>query len=156
MEYTAIQKNIGHTPRKLRLVADIVRKMSPEKAILTLEFTNKAASVDLIKAIKVALANAGKKENLSFKKIEINEGMKMKRYRVGTAGRGRGRPYKKRLSHIKIVLTDELKIQNSNVKNANKDKQKQNHMKGDERKVVMDDSAAKSESTEKVMTESSK
>lgn len=31
----------------------------------------------------------------------------MRRYRVGTAGRGRGRPYKKRFSQIKIVLTDE-------------------------------------------------
>ncbi len=108
MDYIAIQKNLGHTPRKVRLVADMIRKMSPEEAILTLQFTNKAASVDLIKAIKTAVANAGKKESLSFKKIEINEGTKMKRYRVGTAGRGRGRPYKRRLSHIKIVLTDEV------------------------------------------------
>ena len=78
MEYTAIQKNLGHTPRKMRLVADMIRKMTPDQAILTLEFTNKAASLDLIKAIKTALANAGKKEGLSFKKIEINEGLKMK------------------------------------------------------------------------------
>ena len=32
----------------------------------------------------------------------------MKRYRVGTAGRGRGRPYKRRFAHIKVVLTDEI------------------------------------------------
>lgn len=116
MDYKHAQMNVGHTPRKLRLVADMVRKMTPERALLTLEFTNKAAASDLIKAIKTALANAGKKENLSFKKIEINEGMKMKRYRVGTAGRGRGRPYKRRLSHIKIVLTDELKVQSEKLK----------------------------------------
>ncbi len=126
MDYIAVQKNLGHTPRKLRLVADVVRKMTPERAILTLEFTNKAASLDLIKAIKTALANAGKKENLSFKKIEVNEGMKMKRYRVGTAGRGRGRPYKRRLSHIKIVLTDEVLMKESRIKNLESSKEQKN------------------------------
>ncbi len=109
MEYTNIQKNITTSPRKLRLVADMVRKLSPEKALEVLEFDSHAASQPLSKAIKTALANAGNKESLTFKKLEINEGLKMKRQRVGTAGRGRGRPYKKRLSHIKVVLTDEEK-----------------------------------------------
>lgn len=108
MEYTAIQKNIGHSPRKLRLVADMVRKMTPKQALMTLEFTNRAAAEDMAKAIKTALANGGNLPTLGFKTIEINEGSKMKRYRVGTAGRGRGRPYKKKLSHIKIVLSDEV------------------------------------------------
>lgn len=105
-----IQKNLGHSPRKLRLVADMVRSMRPEVAVERLKFVNRGAAGDLAKAIKTALANAGKMDGLAFKKIEVNEGMKMKRYRVGTAGRGRGRPYKKRLSHIKIVLTDEVEL----------------------------------------------
>lgn len=109
MDYTHIQKNVGHTPRKMRLVADVVRGMSPKEAVEALGFVNKAASVDLSKAIKTALANAGSKEGLSFKKLEVNEGWKLKRFRAGTAGRGRGRPYVKRLSHIKVVLTDEKK-----------------------------------------------
>lgn len=109
MEYMTIQKNIQSSPRKLRLVADMVRKMNPEQAIDVLQFTNKAAAVPFKKAIQTAMANAGSKVNLSFKKIEINEGMKLKRYRAGTAGRGRGRPYKRRWAHIKIVLTDEVK-----------------------------------------------
>lgn len=108
MEYTHIQKNVTTSPRKLRLVADMVRKMTPLEAIKVLQFTNKAAAIPLMKAIKTATANAGKDDGLSFKKIEINEGAKLKRYRAGTAGRGRGRPYKKRWSHIKIVLTDEV------------------------------------------------
>ncbi|OGE30881.1 hypothetical protein A2631_04335 [Candidatus Daviesbacteria bacterium RIFCSPHIGHO2_01_FULL_44_29] len=104
-EFTTIQKNLGHTPRKLRLVADMIRKMSPNQALEVLKFTNRAAAVDLAKAIKTALANAGAhQDHVVFKTIEVNEGLKMKRYRVGTAGRGRGRPYKKRTSHIKIVL----------------------------------------------------
>ncbi len=72
-----------------------------------MQFTNQSAAVPLLKAIKTALANA-KKETLIFKSLEINEGMKLKRYRAGTAGRGRGRPYKRRWAHIKIVLTDEV------------------------------------------------
>ncbi len=107
MEYLSIQKNLTNTPRKLRLVADMVRGMSPDKAIEALQFTQKAAATPLIKAIKTALANA-KGDNLIFKTLEVNEGMKIKRLRVGTAGRGRARPYRKRTSQIRIILTDEM------------------------------------------------
>lgn len=109
MEYVNIQKNVGHSPRKVRLVADLVRKMSPVQAVEALRFVNKAAAIDVAKAIKTTLANAGTDE-LVFRTIEINEGLKMRRYRVGTAGRGRGRPYHKRTTHIKIVLTDEVMV----------------------------------------------
>lgn len=106
--FTTIQKNVGHSPRKLRLVADMVRKMTPQRAVETLQFTNRAAAIDLAKAIKTAIANAGPHgSHVVFKHLEIDEGFKMRRYRVGTAGRGRGRPYKKRTSHIKIILTEE-------------------------------------------------
>jgi large subunit ribosomal protein L22 len=117
MDYTTIQKNIQNSPRKLRLVADMVRKMSPSEAVEVLQFTNQAAAVPLSKAIKTAMANA-KKDDVIFKTIEINEGMKLKRYRAGTAGRGRGRPYKKRWSHIKIVLTDDVRPQVEDVKTS--------------------------------------
>lgn len=105
MNYMTIQKNITTSPRKLRLVADMVRKMSPDQAVEILSFTNKAAAPLLAKAIKTVIANAGRKEGLSFKSIEINEGMKLKRFR--SAARGRTRPYRRNFSHIKIVLTDE-------------------------------------------------
>jgi large subunit ribosomal protein L22 len=103
-----IQKNLKSSPRKLRLVADMVRKMTPAQAVLQLRFTNTAAAPILAKAIKTAVANGGNNESLVFKSIEINDGLKMRRIRVGTAGRGRNRPYKKRYSHIKIVVTDEV------------------------------------------------
>lgn len=113
METTSIQKYIHTTPRKLRLVVDMVRKMQPEAAVQVLEFTPKLAAKDMSKAIKTALGDANMRglngQTIAFKSIEINEGPKMKRYRVGTAGRGRGRPYAKKISHIKIVLTDNLK-----------------------------------------------
>lgn len=108
MEAQTIQKYVHTSPRKFRLVADLVRKMTPDKALETLRFTNKAASLDLIKAIKTVMANAKTKgmENINFKVVEINEGSRMKRFRAGA--KGRARPYKRRMSHIKIILTDNI------------------------------------------------
>lgn len=108
MEIMTIQKFIHTSPRKLRLVADMVREMTPYRAVDVLKVTPKAAAKDLIKAIETVLANTKQKgldvEKVVFKKIEINEGPKMKRYRAGT--RGRTKPFKRRMAHIKIVLSD--------------------------------------------------
>jgi len=68
-EFVHIQKNLGHSPRKMRLVADMVRKLSPEAALKVLQFTNKAAAIDLSKAIKTALANTGEHKN-GIKRLE--------------------------------------------------------------------------------------
>lgn len=108
MEAITIQKYIHTSPRKLRLVADAIRKMEPKKALDVLRFTPKTPSKDLIAAIKVALANAKQQglasDKVTFRKVEINEGVRMRRLRAGT--RGRVKPYKRRMSHIKIVLGD--------------------------------------------------
>ncbi|MEK7616735.1 MAG: 50S ribosomal protein L22 [Patescibacteria group bacterium] len=110
MEAVSIQKFIHTSPRKLRLVADMVRKMVPTRAQDILTITQRAAAKELLKVINTAVANAKQKgldsEKIAFKKIEINEGPRMKRYRAGT--RGRVRPYQRKMSHIKIVLADDL------------------------------------------------
>lgn len=110
MEITTIQKYLHTSPRKLRLVSDMIRNMEPSRALAILGLTPKAAAKDLEKALKTVLANAKQKgldeSKLTFKKVEINESMKMRRFRAGT--RGRVKPYKKRMSHIKIVLSDEI------------------------------------------------
>ncbi len=109
MEIVAIQKYIHTSPRKLRLVADMVRKMELNKALEVLRVTPKYASKDLVKVIETVLANAKQagldQGKVVFKKIEINESMKMRRFHAGT--RGRVKPYKRRMSHIRIVLSDE-------------------------------------------------
>ena len=121
MEIQTIQKYIHATPRKLRLVADMVRKMAPNHALNILKVTPKMAAKDLEKALNTVLANAKQQgldaSKLNFKKIEINESMKMRRFRAGT--RGRVKPYKKRMSHIKIVLTDESKVKSQKLKVKN-------------------------------------
>lgn len=107
MEAQTIQKYLHTSPRKFRLVARLVQKMTPDKALETLRFTNKAAALDLIKAIKTVMANAKAKgmENVRFKTIEINEGPRLKRFNA--ASKGRAMPYQKKMSHIKIVLSDQ-------------------------------------------------
>lgn len=108
MDYLHIQKNIHTSPRKLRLVADMVRSMSPVKAVVALEFTHKSAALPLAKAIKTALANVKQKNSeaseLVFKALEINEGLRMKRMRA--AGRSHRQPYQRKTSQIRIILTD--------------------------------------------------
>ncbi len=110
MEIQTIQKYIHTSPRKLRLVADMVRKMDPNKALDILRVTPKYASKDLVKAIETVLANAKVAgmdiEKVNFRKLEILESMKMRRFRAGT--RGRAKPYKKRMAHIKIVISDQV------------------------------------------------
>lgn len=111
MESTHIQKYLHTSPRKLRLVADMVRQMSPAKALTILGFTPKMAAKDLSDAIKTAMANAknkGMSEELAFQSLEINESLKMRRFMAGT--RGRVKPFKRRMAHIKIVLSDDLKV----------------------------------------------
>lgn len=96
----------------------MVRKMTPVKSLDVLRMTPKMAAQDMVKALETVLANAKQKgletDSLAFKTIEINESMKMRRFRPGT--RGRVRPFKRRMSHIKIVLSDELGVMSKNIK----------------------------------------
>ncbi len=112
MEIQTIQKYMHTSPRKLRLVADMVRSMTPEKSLNTLRLTPKLAAGDLVKALETVMANAKQKgmdaKNLTFLKLEINESMKMRRFHAGT--RGRVKPFKRRMAHIKIVLTDDVEV----------------------------------------------
>lgn len=113
MEIKSVQKFVKTSPRKLRLVAALARKMKPAEAIETLPFSRKRAADPLVKVIKTAVANAKerglKEENLIFKEIQINEGPRLKRGRP--ASRGVWHPYKRRMSHIRVVLEEKVKMQ---------------------------------------------
>jgi large subunit ribosomal protein L22 len=95
------------SPQKLRDVSFLAIKMQPGEAIEKLPFVRRRATEPLIKVITSAIANAKQKgvevEKLVFKEIQINEGPHLKRFRAGA--RGRAKPYKKRMSHIRVVLT---------------------------------------------------
>lgn len=106
MEFIAVQKYLIMSPKKARLVADVVRKLSPMEAISRLPFTNKRAALPLIKVIKSAMASAKAKgvsdEALVIKEIQINEGPRLKR--GIPVSRGQWHPIKKRMAHIRVIL----------------------------------------------------
>ena len=105
--FTATQKYLIMSPRKIRTVAALIKKMKPSQAIDALPFIQKRAGEAMSKVIKNALASAKNQgigeENLVIKEIQIGEGPRLKRGRA--ASRGRWHPYKKRMSHIRVVLT---------------------------------------------------
>ena len=106
MEFTATQKFLIMGPKKIRLVVDMARKMTPREAVEKLPFSGKKAAEPFIKVVKSAIANAKAKgvseEGLTFKEIQVNEGPRLKRGRP--VSRGMWHPIKKRMSHIRVVL----------------------------------------------------
>lgn len=106
MKYISTQKFIVNSPRKLREVAAMIKKLKPMEAVERLPFVGKVAAEPLSKVIKSAIANAKQKnvspEDLVFAEIQIGEGPRLKRFRAGS--RGRAKPYKRRISHIRVVL----------------------------------------------------
>lgn len=125
MEIRATQKFVRMSPRKLRLVTHLVKKMSPSRALAVLPHLGKRAADPLRKVINTAIANAKEKKinesDLVFKEIQINEGPRLKRGHAGA--RGIYKPYQRKISHIRIVLTTKSKAPstkskiNSNFKN---------------------------------------
>lgn len=109
MEYQATAKYIRTSTRKLRLLADSIRPLAPMVAVEQLSHLPKAAAKPLATVISSALANAKQKQAavdpLRFKRIEVMGGPGMKRWR--SVSRGMAHGYKKRMTHIRIVLTDE-------------------------------------------------
>jgi len=104
---TTIVKNYRQSPRKVRLVADLVRGKKVDKALTSLNFLTKKASEPVKNAIENAIANAKHNFNIEadrlfIKEIRVDEGTTLMR-RMPRA-RGTAYPIKKRSSHISIVL----------------------------------------------------
>lgn len=109
MEVFAESRFVRMSPRKIRLVAEAIKKLPPQEAISYLSLMPKRAAKPIAKVLKSALANAANNAKISdgklrIKEIIVNEGARLKRYRE--ASRGRVRPYLKRSSHIRVVLEE--------------------------------------------------
>ena len=97
-------------PRKMRLVADIIRGEDVEKALNILKFNAKEASVRLEKLLLSAIANWESKNegsniessNLYVKEITVDSGRMLKR--IQPAPQGRAHRIRKRSNHVTIVL----------------------------------------------------
>lgn len=107
MEVKASAKTIKISPRKVRLLAGLIRGLTVGKAGEQLRFTGKKAATPIIKLLNSAIANAEnnfelKKDNLFVKEIRVDEGTTLKRW--APKARGRATPLRKRASHIYIAL----------------------------------------------------
>ncbi len=94
------------SPRKVRLIANLVKGKRVDSALLTLNFIEKDAAGPIAKLIKSALSNAKQNSiestDLYIKDIQVNPGKVLKR-RMPRA-RGSAFPIKKRTSHVSLVL----------------------------------------------------
>ena len=104
--------NYRQAPRKVRLVAVLLRGMSAERALAQLAMLPKRASEPMQKLLRSALANATEREGVSaadlyVSKIEVNGGVVFKRSMP--RARGRASMIKKRTSHITLSLAQKGK-----------------------------------------------
>lgn len=109
VEARAVAKYIRMSPRKVRLVVDLVRGQGVDEALTMLRFTPKAAARVVAKVIASAAANADEAYGISSDELYISDiradaGPTLKRGRAGA--RGRYKPILKRSSHITVVLAE--------------------------------------------------
>ncbi len=109
MEVKASLKYLRISPRKVRLVANLIKGLPVNEAELQLKNISKRSAEPLLKLLKSAISNAEHnfqldRENLYIKSLRVNSGPTLKRYMP----RARGVAYeiKKRTSHIDIILEE--------------------------------------------------
>jgi large subunit ribosomal protein L22 len=125
MQYQVKLKNLRISPRKVRLVADVIRGKNVQAALDTLAFLMKRASNPMSKMVKSGIANA-KNQGLAnadkvlyVKEIYVNEGPTMKRFMP--RAQGRATTIRKHFSHITLTLAEkEAKVSDVNTKSTKK------------------------------------
>ena len=110
MRVSATAKFIRISPRKVRLVTDLIAGKPVEEAAAILRFLPNAAAKDVAKVLKSATANAENNHNLSADDLFVvdaiaNEGPTIKRYQP--RAQGRAFPIHKPMTHITIVVADQ-------------------------------------------------
>ena len=108
-QYFAKLNDVPSSPRKMRLVVDMIRGMEVNRALGTLRYSNKAASKDVEKVLRSAIANWEQKNErkaeageLFVTKAFVDEGVTLKRLRP--APQGRGYRIRKRSNHISLFV----------------------------------------------------
>ncbi|MEK9181755.1 MAG: 50S ribosomal protein L22 [Patescibacteria group bacterium] len=104
----AFLKNYRQSPRKVRLVAGLIKGKTVAQAVVELDFLAKRAGLPIKKLLLSAIANAKnsgvEKENLFIKELRVDKGITMKR--MMPAAMGTGHRINKRTSHLNILLAE--------------------------------------------------
>lgn len=111
MEVKAKAKYIRMSPRKVRLVVDLIRGLDLDKAYAQLSLINKAAARPVEKLLNSAEANAHhnfeiEKDNLYIKEIRVDEGPVLQRWKARAYGRAT--EILRRSSHVNVVLEEKV------------------------------------------------
>jgi len=127
----AFLKNYHQSPRKVRLVATLIKGKKVDEAMTQLDFIMKRSSLPIKQLIASAVANAKNnfdldKKDLYIKELRIDKGIVMRRMIPGA--RGRGYPLKRRSSHVAVLLDingeekkgRKLKVEESKAENKKK------------------------------------
>jgi large subunit ribosomal protein L22 len=118
--YQAVLKNVPTSPRKMRLVTDLISGMEVNKALSVLKFSPQEASRRVEKLLLSAIANWQAKNegvrvedsNLFVKEVHVDGGRALKR--LQTAPQGRAYRVRKRSNHVTLVLdSKEKEVENS-------------------------------------------
>jgi len=124
----AFIKNYRQSPRKVRLVANLIKGKDVAQAVVELDFLAKRASMPIKKLLLSAVANAKQAgiemENLTVKELRVDKGVTMRR--MMPAAMGSGHRINKRTSHLALSLSEKVVAvkETSNQKVANKIKEK--------------------------------
>lgn len=113
MAVKAIAKGVRMSPRKVGVVAALVRGRTVEDAMVILSHTPRRSALPVQKAIASAKANAENNHNyrpdtLRITEISVTHGPRLKRYRP--AAHGRALPFQRRTSHIRVIVDGEQRV----------------------------------------------
>lgn len=119
----AVAKGVKVSTRKVRLVADAIRNQSVVDALKTLTLARKHGAYALEKVLRSAVANSNMQpESLTIHELQVTEGQFLKRFHASTRGRVHG--FKKRTTHITVVLKEKEVEKVQPVKKAEKGEEK--------------------------------
>lgn len=112
MGVLAVAKGVRMSPRKVGVVADLVRGRSVADALTILEHVPRRSALPVSKTIKSAQANADHNHNLKpdtlrIIEISVTPGPRLKRFRP--AAHGRALPFQRKTSHIRVVVDGEVR-----------------------------------------------
>jgi len=112
MKVLAVAKGVHISPRKVAVVAALVRNRSVADALVILEHVPRRSAIDVRKTIQSAAANAANNHNvkadgLHIAEISVTPGPRLKRYRP--ASHGRALPFQRKTSHIRVVVEGEVR-----------------------------------------------
>jgi large subunit ribosomal protein L22 len=111
-QFTAKHRYARITARKARLDADTIRGKDVNKAIELLQFSPRRASVFYLRVLKSAVANASQQEDVNVNRLVISDcraddgPMLNNRLRWRPGPMGRAMPFKKRTSHLTVVVRE--------------------------------------------------